>query len=69
MRIMAAIIIGLGFYWYGWWVFGALALFFKLNHPPTIQDDLPVGWKARTLGIAAIIIFVISFIPVPFSFG
>jgi len=67
-RMMAAVLIGLGFWWYGWWFFGALVLFFGLNHPRTIEDDKPIGWKARLLGIIAIIIFIISFIPTPFSF-
>lgn len=68
-RVLAAVLIGLGFWWFGWWFFGALVFFFGLNHPPTIQDDMPIGRPAKILGILAVIIFIISFIPVPFSIG
>jgi hypothetical protein len=68
-RVMAAVIIGLGFMWFGWWFFGALVIFFGLNHPPTIQDDIPAGRPAGILGLLAMIIFVVTFIPVPFSIG
>jgi len=58
----------LGFWWPGWWIFGVLVLFFGIKHPPTINDSMPLSPAARIMGYAAILIFIISFVPVPFIF-
>lgn len=56
----------LGFWWPGWWLFGVLTILFRIKHPPTFNDSLPLPPLARILGFSAIIIFIISFVPVPF---
>ncbi len=56
----------LGFWWPGWWLFGVLVFLFGLKHPPTFNDALPISPGAKAMGIAAILIFIISFVPVPF---
>jgi len=66
-RIIFATMIGLGFWWPGWWFFGVLVFLFGLKHPPTVNDAMKVPRPARILGYIAIVIFVISFVPVPFS--
>lgn len=66
-KIFLAIIFVLGFWWPGWWLFAALAFLFRLNHPPTYNDAMPLPLSARLLGLAAILIFVIGFIPVPIT--
>jgi membrane-associated protease RseP (regulator of RpoE activity) len=53
------------FLWYGWFVFGLLVLYLGLNHPPPLDPYTPVDRKSRLLGWWAIILFVLSFIPVP----
>lgn len=58
----------LGFWWPGWWFFGILVLLFGIKHPPTLYDSMEIPRHARVMGIVAIIIFIISFIPIPFAF-
>jgi hypothetical protein len=65
--IAVVILIGLGFQSPMWWVFAALGLIFKVPHPPTMDDERSPGTTALVVGWAAIIIFVISFTPIPFQ--
>jgi len=46
-------------------LFGILLLVMKLAHPPTLLDYYPLGRNRRILGILALIIFLLTFIPVP----
>ncbi len=64
-RPMLAIMIALGFWWPGWWIFGALVFLFGVKHPPTHDDAMPLPRSALILGIIALIVFVICFIPIP----
>ena len=66
-KLFIAVMIALGFWWPGWWFFGALVFLFGINHPPTLDESIKPTRPARILGVAAIIIFIISFIPVPFA--
>jgi len=53
--------------WPGWILFGALAFFLGLKHPPPLDPYTPLDGKGRTLGWSAIILFVLTFIPIPLS--
>jgi membrane-associated protease RseP (regulator of RpoE activity) len=57
----------LGFFWPGWFVWAVLMLVLKTKHPPTLNDTIPLTRTHLALGIFSYIIFVICFIPVPFS--
>ncbi len=59
----------MGFWWFGWWFFGLLIFIFGLKHPPTMNDGMELPLHARILGYAAIVIFILSFIPEPFKLG
>ncbi len=63
---MAGLII-LGFTAPMWWVFAALGFIFKVAHPPTLDDRRQPSRVALLMGWVALIIFVISFTPVPFQ--
>ncbi|UCD93604.1 MAG: site-2 protease family protein [Candidatus Zixiibacteriota bacterium] len=66
-KVFLAIMIALGFWWPGWWFFGALVFLFGISHPPTLDETIKPTRPARALGLISIIIFIISFIPVPFA--
>lgn len=66
-RIFLAVMIVLGFWWPGWWLFGAMVFMFGINHPPTINDSIRLPRHAKIIGYCALLIFIISFIPVPFK--
>ena len=40
---------------------------FGLDHPPVGEEHLPIGTTRMVLGALAIVMFVLSFTPVPIS--
>jgi membrane-associated protease RseP (regulator of RpoE activity) len=54
--------------WPGWFIFGMLTLFLGLRHPPPLDPYTPLDRGGRLLGWAAIVLFVLTFIPVPLNF-
>ena len=63
-----AILVPLGFLWWGWWLWGGIALALsrgRLAHPPVLVEDIPVGKGRMILGWVALALFVLSFSPAP----
>ncbi len=58
----------LGYFWPGW-IFWALLIFFilRLKHPPLIDVGAPLDEKRIMVGYICLFVFIITFIPVPFS--
>jgi membrane-associated protease RseP (regulator of RpoE activity) len=53
-----------------WLFFLALVLILtRLQHPPTMDEGLPIGNKRFVFGILALLFFVITFPPVPIKLG
>jgi membrane-associated protease RseP (regulator of RpoE activity) len=64
-----AILAVLGIFWPGWFLWAFLALvIIKIKHPPTSDDQLELNAGRKVLGWVAIVLFVITFIPIPFRF-
>ena len=64
-RFLVALLIPMGiFLAYSWLVWAVLLFFFGMRHP-SIIDDRPVGRVRNWLAIASLIIFILSFTPVP----
>ncbi|MEK7747980.1 MAG: site-2 protease family protein [Nitrospirota bacterium] len=64
--IMVVLLVILGtFGWSGWYVWAAMGLLFGMGHPPTFDEDVPLDFKHRLLGIASLLLLIITFIPVP----
>ena len=62
------LMIPLGFVWWGWWLWGAVALVVgrgRLAHPPVLMEEVPLGTGRKVLGWVAIAIFFLSFSPAP----
>jgi len=53
------------FVWEGWLVWAVLMVILGLRHPPVMNWEVPLDPWRRLVGIAAIVIFAITFIPVP----
>lgn len=66
-RIFFVAILPLGFFWMGWFVLAALVMLAGLKHPPVLREDIKLEPIHKKLGYVCIIIFVITFVPVPFG--
>lgn len=51
------------------WIVWAVLLFFVLGlrHPPTLRDERPLSGSQVALGLAAVAIFALCFLPAPFA--
>jgi len=58
---------GLGFLWSGWWLWAVLLLVFGRVYAEPLDQITPLDKKRKALGILALVIFVLTFIPVPLS--
>lgn len=56
---------GLGFFWSGWWLWAALVFIFGQRHAEPLDQITPIDRRHKFLGILALIIFILIFIPVP----
>ncbi len=66
--LLVGVLLVLGLvYWPGWAMWGALMFALGLNHPPVIYWEVPLDMKRKVTGILALIIFVITFIPLPLT--
>jgi membrane-associated protease RseP (regulator of RpoE activity) len=66
--IVFACLIFMGFaFWNGWLIFGMLILFLGLNHPAPMDRYTDLDSTGKIIGIAAVILFFITFTPIPIS--
>lgn len=52
---------------YDWVMMLVLVLFMGVDHPPTSDDAIDIGWSRRLLGIASLSIPIFCFTPVPLA--
>ncbi len=65
-RVFVLLLVPVGLvYWWGW-LFWAAVLFFLGSRHPVIYDTQPLGAARLRLGVLALLIFVLSFMPNPF---
>jgi membrane-associated protease RseP (regulator of RpoE activity) len=72
--IAQAVLLGvmLGVIWFGYWGWSLMILLLMLMgpiHPPTANDQVPLGTGRTILGWASLLFVPLGFTPVPFSFG
>lgn len=53
--------------WEGWLVWAVLMVVLGIKHPPVVYWESPLDPKRRIIGLLALIILVITFIPQPFK--
>ncbi len=59
---------GLAF-WYGWLMWAVLLGFLGWRHPPPYHYWVPLDGRRRILGFVTILVFILTFSPMPFSLG
>jgi membrane-associated protease RseP (regulator of RpoE activity) len=52
--------------WEGWIIWAVLLLVLGLRHPPVISWEVPLDTRRKVIGWIAFVIFILTFIPVPF---
>lgn len=55
----------LGLAWQGWWLWAALIFFVGQHHAEPLDQITPVDQKHKILGVIALVVFILTFIPVP----
>jgi hypothetical protein len=55
----------LGIFWQGWWLWALLIWLFGQRHAAPLDDVTPLTGKQRALALLALVIFLLTFIPIP----
>jgi len=55
--------------WQGWYLWAALAAVLGVHHPPIRDEEIPLDLQHRLVGAVSILIFIVTFMLVPFRFG
>jgi len=58
-------LITMGFFWNGWWLWAGLILMFGRQYAEPLDQITKIDRKRKWLGVLALIVFVLTFIPVP----
>jgi membrane-associated protease RseP (regulator of RpoE activity) len=58
----------LGYYWLGWLLWCGIVLVIGLRHPPVHDEAIPLDRGRRALAWVALLLFVLSFMPVPIEY-
>jgi membrane-associated protease RseP (regulator of RpoE activity) len=66
LLIIIMVLLGL-LLWEGWAIWAVLLLILGLRHPPVLYWEIPLDPKRKFIGWLAFVIFVFTFIPVPFK--
>jgi membrane-associated protease RseP (regulator of RpoE activity) len=61
------LLLAMGFVWQGWFLWAVLVLIFGVRHPAPLNDLSPMGLKRTLVGIGVLVLFVLTFTPIPFS--
>jgi membrane-associated protease RseP (regulator of RpoE activity) len=67
-RAFVAALFPLGFVWWGWWAWALIILMVnrgRVGHPAVLQVEPPIGRGRRALGWLLIVLFFLTFVPVP----
>ena len=62
------LLLPLGYFWPGWLVWALMIiLLLGFKHPPPLDMTTPLDSKRKIIGLVTLAIFILIFIPVPFS--
>lgn len=66
LLILVMVFLGL-LLWEGWAIWAILLLILGTRHPPVLYWEVPLDYRRKFIGWLALVIFVLTFIPVPFK--
>ncbi|QRN83202.1 site-2 protease family protein [Chloroflexota bacterium] len=58
-------LVALGFFWNGWWLWAGLIFLFGRRYAEPLDQITKIDRKRKWLGVLALIVFFLTFIPVP----
>ncbi|MBG0771226.1 MAG: site-2 protease family protein [Anaerolineaceae bacterium] len=58
-------LIALGFFWNGWWLWAGLIFIFGRRYAEPLDQITKIDRKRKWLGVLALLVFFLTFIPVP----
>lgn len=64
--VLMLVVLGL-FTWSGWLFWAVLTLIIGVRHPKPMDPYTPLDMKRKIIGLIALLIFVITFMPTPFA--
>jgi membrane-associated protease RseP (regulator of RpoE activity) len=64
--LLGALVV-LGFFWSGWWLWAVLIFFLGRTYDDPLDQITPLDPPRRLLAIASVIVFLVVFMPVPFT--
>ena len=57
----------LGFFWMGWWLWAALIFLLGRSYAEPLDQITPLDGRRKALAVIGLIVFLLTFSPVPFS--
>lgn len=66
-KIMIGLLVLLGYFFQGWLVWAVLLFFLGTKHPPILFPEVPLDPRRKAIGLIALVIFILTFMPVPVS--
>lgn len=63
--LLLVVLYCLGFFWWGWWLWTVIVVVLGVEHPPVADDGPGLGAREIAVGVIAILIFVLCFMPAP----
>jgi membrane-associated protease RseP (regulator of RpoE activity) len=66
--VVIFVLAGLSFFYTGWLMFAIIILLFiGTQHQPPLNEITPLDMRRKLLGLVILIIFILSFAPIPFG--
>jgi len=66
---IAAILVVMGFFWSGWWLWAVLITVLGQQSAPVLNDLTPLTSRLRLLAVLGLVVFVLVFTPIPITIG
>lgn len=67
LPVILVALVGLGFAWSGWWLWAGLVFLLGRVYAEPMDEITPLDTPRKALGVLALIIFILTFIPVPLA--
>ncbi len=65
--VILIVLIGLGFFWSGWFIWAALIFFFGRVYAEPLDQITPIDAPRKLLAVVGLLIFLLTFTPIPLT--